>query len=58
MMPASPSLFSLYFSKNSSAPEKAIWVMYRSTSSSVMPMPLSETISCFLSGSMVTMTLG
>ena len=37
----------LYFSMNSSAPEKAIWLMYLSTSSAVMPMPRSVTVSVF-----------
>lgn len=32
-------LWFLYFSRNSSAPEKAIWLMYLSISSAVMPMP-------------------
>ena len=32
---------SLYFSRNSSAPEKAIWLMYFSTSSAVIPNPWS-----------------
>ena len=33
-----------YFSKNSSAPENAIWLIYLSTSSAVMPIPLSEIV--------------
>mgnify|MGYP007127933468 CR=1 FL=1 len=32
---------SLYFSRKSLTPEKAIWLIYLSISSSVMPMPLS-----------------
>ena len=39
----------LYFSMNSSAPEKAIWLMYLSTSSAVMPMPRSVTVSVLAS---------
>ena len=35
------------FSRNSPALEKAIWLMYLSTSWSVIPMPLSETVMVF-----------
>ena len=41
---------SLYFSRKSFAPEKAIWLMYSSTSSAVMPMPLSSKRMVFRSG--------
>ena len=34
----------LYFSTNSSAPEKAIWLMYLSISSAVIPIPRSEMV--------------
>ena len=34
----------LYFSTNSSAPEKAIWLMYLSISSAVIPIPRSEIV--------------
>ena len=44
----------LYFSMNSSAPEKAIWLMYLSTSSAVMPTPRSVTVSVFFSLSTAT----
>lgn len=44
----------LYFSMNSSAPEKAIWLMYLSTSSAVMPMPRSVTVSVFCALSTAT----
>ena len=35
------SVSDLYLATNSSAPEKAIWAMYFSTSSSVIPIPVS-----------------
>gem|GEM_PF-5607557 len=44
----------LYFSRNSSAPEKAIWLIYLSISSAVMPIPSSDTVSTRLSGSSFT----
>ena len=44
----------LYLAMNSSAPEKAIWLMYLSTSSAVMPMPRSVTVSVFFCGSTAT----
>ena len=40
----------VYFSRKSEAPEKAIWLMYSSTSSAVMPSPLSINLSVFSSG--------
>ena len=46
MIPAS-SFLSLYFSRNSSAPEKATSLMYFLTSSDVMPTPLSIIWSVF-----------
>ena len=35
---------SLYCSRNASAPEKAIWLIYFSTSASVIPIPLSVNV--------------
>ncbi len=46
----------LYLSKNSSAPEKAIWLMYFSISSAVIPIPRSLKVSVPFSLSMLTET--
>ena len=50
------SALSLYWLRNSSAPEKAIWLINLSTSSAVMPMPWSETVKVFFFLSMLTRT--
>src|SRR3990167_7242657 len=50
------SVCDLYFSTNSSAAEKAIWAMYFSTSSAVIPIPLSEIVSVLASLSTVIET--
>ena len=44
-------IWSLYFSRNSPALENAIWLMYLSTSSSVIPRPLSMTLRVLASSS-------
>ena len=48
---------SLYLFTNSSAPENAIWLIYFSTSSPVIPIPLSLMVIVFLSLSSITSTL-
>ena len=47
---------SLYFSKNSSAPEKATSLMYLLTSSAVIPIPLSLIVMVFFLASKMTLT--
>ena len=47
MLAASASVCVLNFSTNSVAPEKAIWFIYLSTSSLVMPIPLSRMVRVF-----------
>ena len=47
-------VLSLYCSRNFVAPENAICVMYSSTSSAVIPIPLSVIFSVFFSGSAIT----
>ena len=42
-------VLSLYFSRNASAPENAIWQIYSLTSSAVIPIPLSIILIVFLS---------
>ena len=50
------SALSLYWFKNSSAPENAIWLINLSTSSAVIPMPWSDTVKVFFALSMDTRT--
>ena len=46
--------WSLYFSRNSPALENAIWLIYLSTSSSVIPIPRSVMVSVFSLSSTAT----
>src|SRR4051812_48408678 len=51
------SLASLNFSRNSSAPENAIWLIYFLISSAVIPIPLSEIVIVFAFSSSFTRML-
>ena len=51
-------VLSLYCARKSVAPENAIWLIYSSTSSAVMPSPLSMNFRVFSSGFTRTCTCG
>ena len=50
-------ILTFVFFRNSSALENATWLIYLSTSSAVIPMPLSEMVMVFFSLSSLTINI-